>query len=65
MSTQTFSNQMPLKASSEELAQNGVRREAVPQRSGGARRTLCGLATFRRKIPNCRAEASSISEYGI
>src|ERR1700739_1165236 len=28
----------------EELAPNGVRREAVPQSPGGARRTLCALA---------------------
>jgi hypothetical protein len=31
----------------------------------GSITSAASLATFRRKIPNCRAEASSISEYGI
>jgi uncharacterized membrane protein len=31
----------PISAAFEEFAQNGVRREKVPEKSGGARRTLC------------------------
>jgi hypothetical protein len=34
---------MPPTATSEELAQNEVRRDAVPDRAGGARRTLCAF----------------------
>ena len=32
----------------EELTQNGVRRETVPDPSGGARRTLCALRNSRK-----------------
>ena len=35
-------------AASKELAQNGVRRETVPDSFGGARRTLCASKNSRQ-----------------
>ena len=43
-------------AASEGLAQNGARREAVPDTDGGARRTLCALADPSFEIEDFLAE---------
>ena len=39
----------------EELAQDGARRETVPDPDGGARRTLCALDGDERVLVNCSA----------
>ena len=46
--TQTSGIEVRLDSATEELAQNGVRRETVPDPSGGARRTLCASEELAR-----------------
>jgi plastocyanin len=43
---------------SNEIAQNGVRREAVPSLPGGARRTLCA---FKYRLPCCRGSVTAVA----
>ncbi len=45
--------------SGEELAQNGVRREAVPDPRGGARRTLCACETLKAMVRAALTDAFS------